>query len=58
MSRKGAFTVTCADFPKSDGFVSGAGEDEIAFRVEVDVRYVMVMAVKGLKAEIVIVDVP
>ena len=40
------------------GFISGAGNDHISFRVEEDIRYVVIMPEESLETLVVVVEVP
>lgn len=50
--------VPSADFPQPDGLVPGAGEDEVSLWVEVDIGDVVVVAVEGLEALVIVIDIP
>lgn len=50
MTVKGSFAIASIDVPELDGFVAGTGEEEVAFRMELDSRNVVVVSKKGLKA--------
>jgi hypothetical protein len=58
VTAEGLLAVTSIDLPESDGLVSGAGEDHISLGVEIDIGDVVVMAVKGLEAQVIVIDIP
>ena len=53
-----AFAVTCADFPKPDGLVPRAGDDEVAIVQEVRIGHVVLVGVEGFHAHVVVIQVP
>jgi hypothetical protein len=58
MPRKGLSAIASAGFPESDGLVARAGEDEVALGTEGHVGYVVVVAVQGSQAQVVVGAVP
>lgn len=58
MPRKGLPAVSSARLPQPDRLVSRAGEDEVSFRGEADIGDVVVVAVEGADAEVVIGGIP
>lgn len=58
MTCEGALAVASGDLPESNRLIPGRRKDKVAFRVEADVGDVVVVSVEGLKAEVVVVDVP
>ena len=58
MPRERFLAISSADLPQSDGLIPRAGEDEVSFRVEVDVGDVVIVAVEGLEALIIVIDIP
>lgn len=58
MTRPRALAVASIDFPQFDSFVSRARNDHVTFGVKEDVADIMVVSEEGLKAEVVVIEVP
>jgi hypothetical protein len=58
MPRKGLPAVSSTGLPKSNSLVSRAREDQVSFWGEADIGDVVIVAVEGADAEIVIGGIP